>query len=39
MPNDADLVDQIATWLPTDALRRRVLVDNPAKLFDFPALG
>jgi 2-pyrone-4,6-dicarboxylate lactonase len=38
MPNDADLVDQLADWLPTDALRRQVLVDNPAELFDFPPL-
>jgi predicted TIM-barrel fold metal-dependent hydrolase len=38
MPNDADLVDQLAEWLPDPALRQRVLVDNPAKLFGFPPL-
>jgi predicted TIM-barrel fold metal-dependent hydrolase len=36
MPNDADLVDQLADWLPTEALRQQVLVDNPAELFGFP---
>jgi 2-pyrone-4,6-dicarboxylate lactonase len=36
MPNDADLVDQLADWLPTERLRRRVLVENPAELFGFP---
>lgn len=38
MPNDADLVDQLADWLPTEALRKQVLVDNPAELFGFPPL-
>lgn len=36
MPNDADLVDQLAEWLPTEGLRRKVLTDNPAELFGFP---
>lgn len=35
MPNDGDLVNQIPTWLPTDALRQQVLVDNPARLYGF----
>jgi predicted TIM-barrel fold metal-dependent hydrolase len=35
MPNDADLVDLLAAWLPDEALRRRLLVDNPAKLYGF----
>lgn len=39
MPNDADLVDQLADWLPSEALRQQVLVDNPAELFEFPALS
>lgn len=30
----ATLVDE---WLPTEALRQTVLVDNPARLYDFPA--
>lgn len=35
MPNDADFVDILAEWLPSEALRQQVLVDNPAKLFRF----
>lgn len=35
MPNDADLVDQLADWLPSEELRKQVLVDNPAELFGF----
>jgi predicted TIM-barrel fold metal-dependent hydrolase len=35
MPNDGDLVDLIPLWLPTDALQRQVLVDNPAQLYGF----
>lgn len=35
MPNDAELVDLIARWLPDEALRQRVLVDNPAVLYGF----
>jgi predicted TIM-barrel fold metal-dependent hydrolase len=35
MPNDADLVDALAAWLPDEALRRRVLVENPGKLYGF----
>jgi 2-pyrone-4,6-dicarboxylate lactonase len=39
MPNDADLVDQLAAWLPSEELRKLVLVDNPAELFGFPETG
>lgn len=35
MPNDADLVDLLDTWLPDAALRRQVLVDNPQQLYGF----
>jgi predicted TIM-barrel fold metal-dependent hydrolase len=38
MPNDADLVDQLADWLPSEELRVQVLVTNPAELFGFPPL-
>ncbi len=37
MPNDADLLDLLADWVPDAALRRRVLVDNPAALYGFGA--
>jgi D-galactarolactone isomerase len=34
-PTTADLVALRDRWLPTDELRRRVLVDNPAALYGF----
>ena len=37
MPNDGDLLDQLADWVPDDTIRRRILVDNPARLFGFDA--
>ena len=37
MPNDADLVDLLADWIPDENTRRLVLVDNAAELFGFPA--
>jgi len=35
MPNDGELLELLARWIPDEALRRRVLVDNPAALYDF----
>ena len=35
MPNDGDLCDLLANWVPDEANRKRVLVDNPAKLYGF----
>lgn len=35
MLNDAELVDLLADWIPTDALRQKILIDNPEKLYDF----
>jgi 2-pyrone-4,6-dicarboxylate lactonase len=35
MPNDGDLTDLVAEWLPDAALRERVLVTNPAVLYGF----
>ena len=35
IPNDGDLVDLLADWIPDEALRNRVLVDNPAQLYGF----
>ena len=36
MPNDGDLADLIAAWLPDAGVRERALVSNPAKLYRFP---
>ncbi len=35
MPNDGDLCDQLAVWVPDAAVRNRILVDNPARLYGF----
>jgi 2-pyrone-4,6-dicarboxylate lactonase len=35
MPNDGDLVDLIPLWASDDDTRRRMLVTNPAALYDF----
>jgi predicted TIM-barrel fold metal-dependent hydrolase len=35
MPNDGELCDLLADWIPDEALRKRVLVDNPAVLYCF----
>lgn len=39
MPNDGDLVDLIPEWIEDAADRRAILVDNPARLYGFPAAG
>jgi predicted TIM-barrel fold metal-dependent hydrolase len=35
MPNAGDLLDLFNAWTPDAALRRRILVDNPARLYRF----
>lgn len=35
MPNTTVLFDRLLDWLPDPALRRQVLADNPARLYDF----
>lgn len=35
MPNDGDLLDQLADWIPDVETRRLILVDNPARLYGF----
>ena len=37
MPNDGDLLDMMLDWAPDEAVRNRILVDNAAALYDFPA--
>jgi D-galactarolactone isomerase len=35
VPDDADLFDLLLDWAPDEAVRRRILVDNPAALYGF----
>lgn len=35
MPNDADLVDQLESWLPGDSVREPLFATNAAKLYRF----
>jgi 2-pyrone-4,6-dicarboxylate lactonase len=35
MPNDGDLVDTLLDFAPDETVRRKLLVDNPKRLFDF----
>jgi predicted TIM-barrel fold metal-dependent hydrolase len=37
MPDDGQLLDLLGEWAPSDELRRKILVDNPARLYGFPA--
>ena len=39
MPNDADLVDQLESWLPGDAAREPLFASNAAKLYRFSSTG
>jgi predicted TIM-barrel fold metal-dependent hydrolase len=34
-PNDGDLVDAFGEWVPDEAMRRRIMADNPAKFYRF----
>jgi len=35
MPNDGDLATMLLDWVPDAGQRRKVLVDNPARLYGF----
>jgi predicted TIM-barrel fold metal-dependent hydrolase len=35
MPNDGDLVDLFPLMAPTPELQKKILVDNPARLYGF----
>jgi 2-pyrone-4,6-dicarboxylate lactonase len=35
MPNDGALCDLLMDWIPDAAMRKRILVDNPARLYGF----
>lgn len=34
-PDDAELLDVLLEWAPDDATRKKILVDNPARLYGF----
>ena len=36
LPDDAVLFDLLIDWVPDEKVRHRVLVENPATLYDFP---
>jgi 2-pyrone-4,6-dicarboxylate lactonase len=38
MPDDGVLTSLLAHWMPDAKLRHRVLVENPAALYDFGPL-
>jgi predicted TIM-barrel fold metal-dependent hydrolase len=38
MPNDVALLDMMLDWVPDEATRNRIFVDNPAELFGFPSI-
>jgi predicted TIM-barrel fold metal-dependent hydrolase len=35
-PDDATLFDLLAEWVPDEAQRRRILVQNPEEVYGFP---
>ena len=35
IPRDGDLMDLLPIWIPDAETRRRVLVENPARLYGF----
>ena len=35
MPNDGDIADLLTAWVPDEATRKKILVDNPAALYGF----
>jgi len=38
-PDDANLLDLLIEWAPDEAVRQRILVENPAKLYGFGSVG
>jgi 2-pyrone-4,6-dicarboxylate lactonase len=35
VPNDGDLLGMLSDFAPDESVRKKILVDNPARLFDF----
>jgi 2-pyrone-4,6-dicarboxylate lactonase len=38
MPNDVKLLDMMLDWVPDEATRKLIFVDNPAEAFGFPTV-
>lgn len=36
MVDTGRMLNQLCTWAPDEQIRKRILVDNPARLYDFP---
>jgi predicted TIM-barrel fold metal-dependent hydrolase len=36
MPDAGHLLDLFTEWTPDEAVRRKILADNPARLYGFP---
>ena len=34
-PDNVDILDLLLDWVPDEATRKRILVDNPARLYGF----
>jgi tripartite-type tricarboxylate transporter receptor subunit TctC/predicted TIM-barrel fold metal-dependent hydrolase len=39
MPNDVALLDMMLDWVPDEATRKLIFVDNPADIFGFPPVA
>jgi predicted TIM-barrel fold metal-dependent hydrolase len=37
MPNDGRLLNLLQSWTPDASVLRRILVENPARLYGFPS--
>jgi predicted TIM-barrel fold metal-dependent hydrolase len=37
--DDGLLLNQLAKWVPDAAVRKKILVDNPARLYGFAGVG
>lgn len=35
MPDDGDLANQFGEWVPDEVMRKKILTDNPARLYEF----
>ena len=35
-PSDSDRLDLVLDWVPEEAIRNRIFVDDPAEAFGFP---